>query len=374
VLEDRHGGSVADLDAVLKELVARANERPELFRVFSLFDSNVPIVEYELDRERAKSLGIPISEVFGSLQTFFGGRYVNDFNLYGRTYRVTAQADAEARTTPQAVNQLYVRSADGAMVPLSTLVSVSERRAPPYVERFNVFRAATVVGQAREGYSSGEAVKAMEAVAATLPPGYGYEWAGTIYQQKRAAGAAPVVFGMALAFVFLVLAGLYESWAVPFAVILGIPFAAFGAFAGLALRGMDNDIFAQIGLVMLIGLAAKNAILIVEFAKLAHERGVPLEDAAVEGARLRLRPILMTSFAFILGSLPLALGGGAGGASREVLGTAVVFGMTAATLIGIFVIPVFFVLLQGGAERLRERRRAAPRRRRELAPAGPRGD
>jgi HAE1 family hydrophobic/amphiphilic exporter-1/multidrug efflux pump len=258
------------------------------------------------------------------------------------------------------VNHLYVRARDGAMVPLSTLVRIAERRGPPYIERYNVFRSVTVFGQAAPGYSSGQAVKAMEEIAATLPAGYGFEWTGTTYQQKQSAGAAPAVFAMALVFVFLVLAGLYESWAVPFAVMLGIPFAAFGAFVGLALRGMENDIFAQIGLVMLIGLAAKNAILIVEFAKLSHDRGTPLVEAAIEGARLRLRPILMTSFAFILGSLPLAFASGAGAGARAVLGTAVVFGMTSATLIGIFVIPVFYVLLQGGAERL-WRRRAAHR-------------
>ena len=360
VLQDRRGGDVEQLNAVLRELLARANQRPELSRVFSFFDTDVPLVEYELDRERAKSLGIPISEIFSSLQTFFGGTYVNDFNLYGRTYRVTAQAEAEARSAPDAVNHLYVRARDGAMVPLSTLVRIAERRGPPYIERYNVFRSVTVFGQAAPGYSSGQAVKAMEEIAATLPAGYGYEWTGTTYQQKQSAGAAPAVFAMALVFVFLVLAGLYESWAVPFAVMLGIPFAAFGAFVGLALRGMENDIFAQIGLVMLIGLAAKNAILIVEFAKLSHDRGTPLVEAAIEGARLRLRPILMTSFAFILGSLPLAFASGAGAGARAVLGTAVVFGMTSATLIGIFVIPVFYVLLQGGAERL-WRRRAAHR-------------
>ena len=360
VLQDRRGGDVEQLNAVLRELLARANQRPELSRVFSFFDTDVPLVEYELDRERAKSLGIPISEIFSSLQTFFGGTYVNDFNLYGRTYRVTAQAEAEARSAPDAVNHLYVRARDGAMVPLSTLVRIAERRGPPYIERYNVFRSVTVFGQAAPGYSSGQAVKAMEEIAATLPAGYGFEWTGTTYQQKQSAGAAPAVFAMALVFVFLVLAGLYESWAVPFAVMLGIPFAAFGAFVGLALRGMENDIFAQIGLVMLIGLAAKNAILIVEFAKLSHDRGTPLVEAAIEGARLRLRPILMTSFAFILGSLPLAFASGAGAGARAVLGTAVVFGMTSATLIGIFVIPVFYVLLQGGAERL-WRRRAAHR-------------
>ena len=348
---------------MLHEFIARANERPELFRVMTFFDTDVPTIEYELDREHAKSLGIPISDIFGALSTFLGGSYVNDFNLYGRTYKVTAQADAESRATPDAVNQLYVRTADGAMVPLSTLVRIVERRAPPYLERYNVFRSATIIGQARPGYSSGQAVKAMEEVTAALPPGYGYEWTGTTYQQKKTEGAAPMVFAMALGFVFLVLAGLYESWAVPFAVILAIPFAAFGAFSGLALRGMDNDIFAQIGLVMLIGLAAKNAILIVEFAKQAHERGMPLADAAIEGARLRLRPVLMTSFAFILGSLPLALGTGAGEASRNVLGTAVVFGMTAATLVGTFVIPAFFVLVQGGAEGLQARWRTLLRSR-----------
>jgi hydrophobe/amphiphile efflux-1 (HAE1) family protein len=363
MLQDRRGGDLERFDAVLKDTIAQANARPEVAGAFSFFEIDVPTVEYELDRERAKSLGIPLSEIFGAIETFFGGTYVNDFNLYGRTYRVTAQADVAARTTPEAVNQIYVRSADGAIVPLSTLVRISESRAPPFIERYNVFRSATIIGQASPGYSGAEAAKAMEEIAATLPPGYSYEWTGTTYQQKQTEGAAPVVFGMALGFVFLVLAGLYESWAVPFAVILAIPFAVFGAFAGLAVRGMENDIFAQIGLVMLIGLAAKNAILIVEFAKLAHDRGMPLVDAAIEGARLRLRPILMTSFAFILGSMPLAFGTGAGAASRSVLGTAVVFGMTAATLIGIFVIPAFYVLLQGGAERVQRRWHAGFRHR-----------
>jgi HAE1 family hydrophobic/amphiphilic exporter-1/multidrug efflux pump len=363
VLQDRRGGEIERFEDVLNDLITQANARPELSDVYTLFETDVPTIEYELDRERAKSLGIPLSDIFGALQTFFGGTYVNDFNLYGRTYRVTAQAAAAARTTPEAVNQIYVRSIDGAMVPLSTLVRITERRAPPYIERYNVFRSATINGRASSGYSAGEAVEAMEELAAALPPGYGYEWTGTIYQQKQSEGAAPVVFGMALGFVFLVLAGLYESWAVPFAVILAIPFAVFGAFGGLALRGMANDIFAQIGLVMLIGLSAKNGILIVEFAKLAHDRGMPLVEAAIEGARLRLRPILMTSFAFILGSLPLALATGAGAGSRSVLGTAVVFGMTAATVVGIFFIPVFYVMLQGGAEYLQQRWRTAFHRR-----------
>ena len=358
VLEDRRGGKVERFQTVLDDVISKANERPELSRVATFFRTDVPTIEYVLDRERAKSLGVPISDVFEALETFFGGTYVNDFNLFGRTYRVTAQAAADARTTPDAVNQIYVRSSDGAMVPLSTLVTIKEHRAPPFIQRHNVFRSASIVGQASQGYSIEDAIRAMEEIAASMPSGYGYEWTGTVYQQKESQGAAPIVFSMALGFVFLMLAGLYESWAVPLAVIFAIPLAVFGAFGGLALRGMENDIFAQIGLVMLIGLAAKNAILIVEFAKLAHERGMPLVDAAVEGARLRLRPILMTSFAFILGSLPLALGTGAGAGSRTVLGTAVVFGMTVATLLGIFLIPVFYVLLQSGAETLQRRWRA----------------
>jgi HAE1 family hydrophobic/amphiphilic exporter-1/multidrug efflux pump len=239
------------------------------------------------------------------------------------------------------------------MVPLGALVSIKMKQTPDYIERFNIFRAVTINGSAAPGTSSGEAMATMEQLSKDLPPGYSFEWSGVSYQQKLSSGQAPIVFGMSLLFVFLVLAALYESWAVPFAVLLSIPCAVLGAFAGLASRGMANDIYAQIGLVMLIGLAAKNAILIVEFAKLAHDRGVPLVEAAVEGARLRLRPILMTSLAFIFGTLPLATASGAGAAARQVLGTTVVFGMTAATLLGIFLVPVFYVLIQGAAEKLR---------------------
>jgi len=246
------------------------------------------------------------------------------------------------------------------MVPLSALISVKPKQGPEYIERYNIFQAATINGSAAPGYSSGQATQAMERLGAGLPPGYDYEWTGTTYQEKLSGGEAGAIFAMAIVFVFLVLAALYESWAVPFAVLFGVPFAVLGAFIGLTLRGMANDIYAQIGLVMLIGLAAKNAILIVEFAKLEYERGKPLADAAVEGARLRLRPILMTSFAFVLGSLPLALATGAGSGARLVLGTAVVFGMSVATMIGIFIIPVFYVLMQSLAERLRRRPAATP--------------
>ncbi len=351
VLEDRSGGSMERFVGVLNDFIERANQTPGLERVFTNFNPTTPQVEYVVDREQAKTLGVPLSDIFGSLQTFLGGSYINDFNLFGRTYRVTAQAEGLARATPDAVNHLYVRTDQNAMVPLSTVVQIRSKSGPDYIERFNVFRAVTVQGSTAAGHSSGDGIKAMEDLAADLPEGYAYEWTGATFQEKKSSGQAPYIFAAAMIFVFLVLAAQYESWIVPFAVLLGIPFAVFGAFAALAWRGMANDIYAQIGLVMLIGLAAKNAILIVEFAKLAHERGMELVEAAVEGARLRLRPILMTSFAFILGAIPLVIATGAGAGARMVLGTVVVFGMLAATLIGIFLVPVFYVLLQGLAER-----------------------
>ncbi|MEP6885416.1 MAG: multidrug efflux RND transporter permease subunit [Gammaproteobacteria bacterium] len=360
ILEDRGGGDIQKFAAVLEDFLTAANKRPELARVFTQFNTRTPQIEFVLDRERAKTLGVSLSSVFATLQTFLGGNYINDFNLFGRTYKVTAQAEAAARASPDSVNGLYVRTAQGDMVPLSTLVAIRQKMGPEYIERFNVFRGVTINGSAAPGYSSGQAVQAMEELARDLPSGYGYDWTGTTYQEKISSGQSGPIFGMAILFVFLVLAALYESWAVPFAVLLCIPFAVLGAYGGLALRGMQNDIYAQIGLVMLIGLAAKNAILIVEFAKLEYERGKPLVEAAIAGARLRLRPILMTSFAFIFGSLPLAIATGAGASARRVLGTAVVFGMGAATLVGIFLIPVFYVLMQRLAERLGRGRKPVP--------------
>jgi hydrophobe/amphiphile efflux-1 (HAE1) family protein len=360
ILEDRSGGDIQKFAGVLGDFLAAANKRPELARVFTQFNTRTPQIEFVLDRERAKTLGVSISSIFASLQTFLGGNYINDFNLFGRTYKVTAQAEAAARAVPDAVNGLYVRTAQGDMVPLSTLVAIKSKVGPEYIERFNVFRGVTINGSAAPGYSSGQATQAMEELARDLPNGYGFDWTGTTYQEKISSGQSGPIFLMAIVFVFLVLAALYESWAVPFAVLLCIPFAVLGAYGGLALRGMQNDIYAQIGLVMLIGLAAKNAILIVEFAKLEYERGKPLVEASIAGARLRLRPILMTSFAFIFGSLPLATATGAGAAARRVLGTAVVFGMSAATLVGIFLIPVFYVLMQRLAERTGRALKPAP--------------
>ncbi len=358
VLQDRSGGEVPRFAGVVQDFVKEANSHKDLSRVFTPFNASVPQIEYVLDRERAKTFGVAISDIFSTLQTFLGGSYINDFNLFGRTFRVTAQAEGSARTTPDAVAGLYVRTAAGDMVPLSTLVTVKAKEGPEYIERYNIYRAATINGTAAAGLSSGQGIRAMESLGAALPEGFDFDWTGITYQEKKAGAQAPYVFAMALVFVFLVLAAQYESWVVPFAVILGIPLAVFGAFAALGLRSMANDIYAQIGLVMLIGLAAKNAILIVEFARLSHARGAPLVDAALEGARLRLRPILMTSLAFIFGSLPLAVATGAGAGARQALGTTVVFGMLAATALGIFLVPLFYVLLEGMTERARDRKAA----------------
>jgi multidrug efflux pump subunit AcrB len=311
----------------------------------------VPQIEYEVDRDKVKALGIDVSDVFFALQTFLGSYYVNDFNLFGRTFRVEAQAEGAQRRQPEDVNNFYVRSASGTMVPLSTLVRYRSFSGPQYLERYNVYQAATINGTNAPGYSSGQAIAAMEQLARGLPDGFSYEWSEATYQEKKTGGQTGFIFAISLLFVFLVLAALYESWAMPVAILLVIPFGVCGAFLGLLLRGFDNNVYTQVGLIMLIGLAAKNAILIVEFAKLQRERGKPIVQSALEGARLRLRPILMTSFAFILGTVPLAIATGAGAAARQALGTAVVCGMLMATMIGVFFIPAFYVMFQRMSER-----------------------
>ena len=351
ILQNRGGADTAQLSLTLQNLLAEARKRPEIGFVYSGFDPRIPQIEFAVDRDKVKSLGIELSDVFFTLQTFLGSYYVNDFNLFGRTYRVQAQADGSQRGQPDDVNRFYVRTDGGTMVPLSTLVSSRAINGPQYFERYNVYSAATINGSNAPGYSSGQAIAAMEELARTLPPGFAYEWSEATYQEKKTEGQTGYIFAVSLLFVILVLAALYESWAMPVAILLVIPFGVLGAFLGLFLRGLDNNVYTQIGLIMLVGLAAKNAILIVEFAKLKREEGEPIEQAALDGAKLRLRPILMTSFAFILGSVPLAIALGAGAGARQALGTAVVFGMLMATLVGVFFIPVFYVLLQRISER-----------------------
>ncbi|RJG04059.1 efflux RND transporter permease subunit [Noviherbaspirillum sedimenti] len=353
ILQDRAGGDPKQFAQVLQNLVAAARKRPELGFVFPNYDDRTPQIEYEVDREKVKTFGIALDDVFFTMQSMMGGYYVNDFNLFGRTFRVQMQAESQTRASPADVSRYYVRNMAGDMVPLSTVLTPKAISGPEFYERYNLYRAATITGSAAPGYSSGQAAQAMQEVARTLPPGYGYEWTGATYQEQKTGGQTGYIFALSLLFVFLVLAALYESWAMPVAILLVIPFGVLGAFVGLTLRASDNNVYTQIGLIMLIGLAAKNAILIVEFAKLARARGVPIVEAARQGARLRLRPILMTSFAFILGTLPLAIASGAGAGARQAIGTAVTFGMLFATMIGIFVIPVFYVVLQRISERKR---------------------
>jgi hydrophobe/amphiphile efflux-1 (HAE1) family protein len=357
MLEDRGNGSIADLSRTADELLAAARQRPELGNVVSTFRDNVPEYEVSVDVDKAQTLGIPVSDVYDSLQTFLGGLYVNDFNRFGRTWKVLMQADAQYRDRVKDINRFYVRSSRGDMAPLGTLVSVKEVSGPEVIYRYNRYRAIDILGQAAPGYSSGEAAAAMEQVAnKTLPKGYGYEWTGTVYQQKLAEGKEGYTFGLAAVLVFLFLAALYESWSIPFAVLLAVPLGIFGALLAVFLRHYDYDIYTQIGIVTLIGLAAKNAILIVEYAKDRREEGMSTIEAALDAAQLRLRPILMTSFAFILGVLPLVLATGAGASSRRALGTAVFGGMNAATLLAIFAVPVCFVVVSRLAERRKKTR------------------
>ena len=352
MMEDRGGTGVENLAQTADLLVQAARGRRELTSVVNTFRSNVPAYKIDVDLDKVQTLGISVTDTYNTLQTFLGGLYVNDFNVFGRTWQVLIQAEPEFRSQPRDIDRFYVRTGEGNMVPLGTLSTVTATAGPDVVYRYNRFRAVQLLGGPAPGYSSGQASRVMEDLAATvLPAGYGYEWTGTTYQEKEAQGHESVIFGFAAVLVFLFLAALYESWSIPFAVLLALPLGLFGALFAVWLRSYPYDIYTQIGIVTLIGLAAKNAILIVEFARTRHEGGQSIRDSAMEAARLRLRPILMTSFAFILGVTPLLVATGAGGASRRSLGTAVFGGMNAATLLAIFIVPVLFVVIQRIAAR-----------------------
>jgi hydrophobic/amphiphilic exporter-1 (mainly G- bacteria), HAE1 family len=347
MLQDRSGGSVTQLSDTLDKLTQAARKRPEIASLVSTFRPTVPQLFVDIDQDRVLKQGLQFGEVYQTLQAFLGGAYVNQFNRFGRQWKVYLQAEPEFRTSADKVNSFYVRTSKGDMTPLASLVTIKRVSGPEYTNRFNLFRSIQVNGSPAPGYSSGQAMAAMEQVSnEVLPAGFGYAWSDMSYQEKKAEGGQAMVFGMSIMFVFLILAAMYESWSLPFSVLLSVPVAVLGAYGGLLLRKFDNNVFAQIGLVMLIGLTAKNAILIVEFAILEHAKGKELVDAALEGARLRLRPILMTSFAFILGCVPLWTAKGAGAIGRKVLGSSVITGMGAATVLGVFFVPVLFVVVE----------------------------
>jgi multidrug efflux pump len=345
-LQDRSGGSLQSLSENAAKVVAAANQRPELRGVSTTFTTAVPQYRSDVNREKARALGIPINVIFDTMQSSFGSLYVNDFSLYGRTYRVSLSSEADFREKPDDLRNVFVRADSGAMVPLNELVSFTRVLGPDTVDRFNIFPAAKILGSPAPGYSSGQSIAAMQqVVASTLSNDYTIGWTGSAYQELATQGSGSLGFGFGLIMVFLILAAQYERWSLPIAVLTAVPFAVLGALVAIWWRGLDNDVYFQIGLVTLIGLAAKNAILIVEFAAQRHQQGLSVRDAAMEAARLRFRPIVMTSLAFILGVLPLATSTGAGSASRHSIGTGVIGGMIAATFIAILFVPLFFRLL-----------------------------
>ncbi len=354
-VEDLTGRGSFALNEATQALIGEARKQPELnpMQLFTSFSTSTPQFNYDLDRTKAKLLGLSIPDVFNTLQIFLGSLYVNDFNLFGRTFRVTLQADTNTRAAASDLSRLYVRNATGGMVPLSTLGSLQPIVGPETVPHYNNYASALINGGPAPGFSSGQAVAAMERAAATaLPRDFAFEWTGITFQELKAGSIATIVFILALVFVFLILAAQYESWSMPFMVLLAVPLALFGAFLALFLRGMQTDVYSQIGFVMLIGLSAKNAILMIEFAKRRRSEGLGIVEAAMEAARLRLRPILMTAFAFILGVVPLMIASGAGAASRQSIGTTVFGGMLAATILTLLFVPVFYAAIEG----LRERR------------------
>jgi HAE1 family hydrophobic/amphiphilic exporter-1 len=379
ILEDRSGRDIAFLAENTQKFMEAARKRPEISRIDTTFIPEVPQVFAKVDLDKVLKQGVNLSDVYQTLQAFMGGVMVNYFNRFGRTWQVYVEAEGEFRTQAENVGQFFVRNRTGDMVPLSTLVTMDTYHGPEFTMRYNEYRSAQLLVGASSGYSSGQAMKALEEVfASTMPSGMGYDYMGMSFQEKVASEGVPasVIFGFSLLFVFLILAAQYESWALPFSVLLVTPIAVFGAFGALWLlklvapQASENDVFTQIGLVMLIGLSAKNAILIVEFAKVEFEGGKSITDAALAAAQVRLRPILMTAFAFILGVVPLVLATGAGAHGRVLLGLAVFGGMLAATAIAIFLIPVTYYFVENLVHRGEPHAKPTPGK---PVPGGPKG-
>ena len=353
-LQDRRGNSSLEtMLQVMGELLAKGNPREEIQAVFSTFSANMPQLLIEVNRNQAKALQVDIDDIFSTLQTYLGSRYVNDFNLQQRTYRVYVQADAQFRSNPEDIGKLYVRSQNNQMIPLSNLVKITSTTGAQTINHYNLYRSIEINGQTAPGYSSGQALNAMEEIALqVLPRSFGYEWAGISAEEKESGGQAPLIFGLGLVFVFLVLAAQYENYIDPLIIMFSVPLAILGALSAQYLRGLENDIFCQVGLVMLIGLASKNAILIVEFANQLREEGLGITKAAVTAAQERLRPILMTALSTLLGIFPLLIATGAGAGSRQSLGTAVFGGMFIATFLSLFVVPVLYIVIVSLREQL----------------------
>ena len=356
-LQNRGQGGVDQLAGVTGKLITAASQRPELVRLNTTINAASRQLRVDMDRARAETLGVPVQDVYAALQTLFGSLYVSQYNKYGRVWQVILQAEPQYREKAGDINNIFVRQRSGKMVPLSALVTTRYVSGPDLVPRFNGFMAAKVTGDANAGFSSGQSIAAMEEVSReVLPDGFTFAWSGQAFEEKQAGGTSAIIFAFALVMVFLILAAQYEQWSLPVAVITAVPFGIFGALVAVWLRGMENDVYFQIGLVTLIGLSTKNAILIVEFAELKRNEGAPAFDAAVEAARLRLRPILMTSLSFILGAMPLVLASGAGAAARHSIGTGIIGGMIGATTLALFFVPMFYYLIQLLNQRLAGRK------------------
>jgi HAE1 family hydrophobic/amphiphilic exporter-1 len=350
VLQDLGAHTPEELAEAAQGLMRQAAARKELVGLYTAFTANDPQYLVTIDREKAKSLHIPLSQITDTLGVFMGSAYVNDFDFNNRSYRVYVQADKQFRATAKDMKQFYVRSDSGAMVPLDNLIRITQTTTPQVISHFNLFRSAEIDGSPAPGYSSGQAIAAMEDLATKLPQGFSYSWTGLSLEELQAGGTSLILFGLGTLVVYLTLSAQYESFVLPFIVLLAVPMALLGALGGQWIRGQQNDVFCQVGLVMLVGLSSKNAILIVEFAEQLRERGVPLVESAVQAATIRLRPILMTSLAFILGVVPLVVATGAGENGRHSVGTTVFGGMIMSTILNLFFIPVLYLIVEGWRE------------------------